>query len=543
MGNEISEEYDDRIDIDDVAEQINNLSEVEKELLSKKLNINYNNKKKVLTKNDIKNIPKKLTKNITNNLIKKTDNLNESKTYNNYKNYNNFVNKEYNNQFNQFKNFKNINSINLQNSIVEQQKLNQKRLIHMQNVNNPNLKLYENPYILPKQQSIHPAFPDPYKEQQELKKMREKMETNELSQFQPFQIKEQKIKQIKIQRKIKKKKIKDAELKKKQQKEELVKQFMKINKSKKIYFNEEELSALKILKLDKNYTLDELKKSYKLIALSTHPDKGGSKTLFFIVTKAYKTLLKSIKKRTKENTFIDLKNNFQEFQEQKMKTQHLDFDLEENSDLYKKKELIDSSRAKQSFNLNKFNQVYNDNKLEDETEEGYEKWIIENQPEETTDNPKLFKKFNKRHFHNRFQKDKDKKTGTEIIKYEEPKPMSISNKLKYVELGAKKKGDFTKSVNINYTGGVGYTDYKKAHTELLINPNIVKKRKKFKSVRDYKEKRKNISYQMSEKDKLYYKKKKELEEKHELDRLRRLDERDHKAKIHFEKVNKLMLGL
>ena len=181
--------------------------------------------------------------------------------------------------------------------------------------------------------------------------------------------------------------------------------------------------------------------------------------------------------------------------------------------------------------------------MEDETEEGYEKWILENQPEETTDNPKLFKKYNKRHFHNRFQKNKDKQTGTEIIKYEDPEPMAISKKLKYIELGGKRPKDFSNQTNINHTGGISYTDYKKAHTELLINPNIVKKREKFKTVRDYEAKRSKVSHQMSEEDKLYYEKKKQLEEQYEYDRLKRLGERDIKAKKHFEKVNKLMLGL
>ena len=64
-------------------------------------------------------------------------------------------------------------------------------------------------------------------------------------------------------------------------------------------FSAEEKSAMKILKLKPDYTIEQLKSEFRKLALQTHPDKGGNEQLFFIATKAYKTLLKSIKKRTK----------------------------------------------------------------------------------------------------------------------------------------------------------------------------------------------------------------------------------------------------
>ena len=53
--------------------------------------------------------------------------------------------------------------------------------------------------------------------------------------------------------------------------------------------------------------------------------------------------------------------------------------------------------------------------------------------------------------------------------------MSISNKLKFVELGGKPK-DFINSTNINHTGHIKFTDYKQAHSSLLINPKVAKQR-------------------------------------------------------------------
>ena len=53
------------------------------------------------------------------------------------------------------------------------------------------------------------------------------------------------------------------------------------------------------------------------------------------------------------------------------------------------------------------------------------------------------------------------------MKIAEPAPMAISNRLKFTELGGKTRpyDDFTKSTNINTTGGLGFYDYKTAHTQ------------------------------------------------------------------------------
>ena len=114
--------------------------------------------------------------------------------------------------------------------------------------------------------------------------------------------------------------------------------------------------------------------------------------------------------------------------------------------------------------------------------------------------------------------------------------------MKFVELGGKKPKDFSTSTNINHTGHIKFTDYKQAHSSLLINPKVAKQREKFKNVQDLEAKRDKISYKMNDKDKRYYEKKKKLELMHEEDRIRRLEERDIKIKHHFDKVNKLMLG-
>merc|ERR1711968_67241 len=118
---------------------------------------------------------------------------------------------------------------------------------------------------------------------------------------------------------MKEKKLRQEKIMKERQKQELVKQLKKEMKKQPV-FTDEEKSAMKILKLTPNYTIDQLKNEFRNLALKTHPDKGGNQQLFFIATKSYKTLLKNIKKRTRQNNFLDLKNNFLEFKDKQKPT-------------------------------------------------------------------------------------------------------------------------------------------------------------------------------------------------------------------------------
>lgn len=123
---------------------------------------------------------------------------------------------------------------------------------------------------------------------------------------------------------------------KERQKQELIKQLKKEMKKQPV-FTDEEKSAMKILKLTPNYTIDQLKNEFRNLALKTHPDKGGNEQLFFIATKSYKILLKNIKKRTRQNNFLDLKNNFLEFQDRQRPTKLVELEEDEDEEAKQQK--------------------------------------------------------------------------------------------------------------------------------------------------------------------------------------------------------------
>ena len=104
----------------------------------------------------------------------------------------------------------------------------------------------------------------------------------------------------------------------------------------------------KILGLSKTYTLDELKQKYRKTALQCHPDKiGGNDHLFKMVTASYKLLYKELERKKTDKQFNELKKDFIS-QEQPVNRQ--------------------PPPSKESFNLDRFNKVFADTKIESYTD-------------------------------------------------------------------------------------------------------------------------------------------------------------------------------
>jgi curved DNA-binding protein CbpA len=264
-----------------------------------------------------------------------------------------------------------------------------------------------------------------------------------------------------------------------------------------------EVDPYKILEIPKSYTLEQLRTQYKKIALTVHPDKtpGNSDYMFKIVTKCYKILLEEYNLRIADKQFNELKNSF-------IKNQ-------ESEKTYRNTQIIpqQEEKSRSRFNLDRFNKVFEDNKVDDFTAAGYDEWIRKNS---IKDAPSLDKKITKENFNQQFEKYADEtkdKSNKYIIKYREPEPMMMSKKLNFIELGTSQIDDFSGENRSNRD--LNYMDYRLAHsTTRLVDPNVVKQRKDFNSVDDYEKERANIK-KLSQKELAYIEKKKRLEESKE----------------------------
>ena len=285
------------------------------------------------------------------------------------------------------------------------------------------------------------------------------------------------------------------------------------------HLQKQNINALKLFSLDNKYTLDELKRSYKKLAMKTHPDRnGGNKEKFQVVTKCYFLLLEKLKKEEEEKPFYDLKSNSQSFTES---------------------QTVDRQQPGQNFNIRKFNSIFEQHKLYNPDDDGYESWISDetNIPEKQ---PEIFSdKFNLDVFNNTFNNYKDKDINNQVIEYKEPQAIISCDRMGYTEIDQRGKGNFSKNPESN---ALGYSDLKKAYTQgNLINPNHVQV-KEYQSVDQLEHERGNITYEMSPEDIQRLELQKRQEEEDEERRLYRIQQRDSVISDNYSRVHQNMLG-
>lgn len=280
---------------------------------------------------------------------------------------------------------------------------------------------------------------------------------------------------------------------------------------------EKNIDPYKILEVDKNANMTQIKNAYKRKARIYHPDKGGSDQQFRIITMAYMSIIEKFKRQQQDKQFSTLKDESRKEMERQSQIQRKNVNMKGNN-----------------FNVKLFNKIYEENKIYDPSDEGYGKWMKDTDFDSDI-TPKVFSsEFNLNVFNNSFNEQKEQ-TSQEIIKYQEPQPISLV-KQNYQELGGSAPGDYSNGPDSK----MGYTDYRKAHTQTtLINPNQVKVRQ-YKNVDELNRARGEKTY-LTEEETRVIERNKGLEKEREEQRLMRLNQYDEMAFRQFERVNKLFL--
>jgi curved DNA-binding protein CbpA len=292
----------------------------------------------------------------------------------------------------------------------------------------------------------------------------------------------------------------------------------------------ESINPYEVLNVPKNFTWDELKISYRKLAINTHPDKqGGNKDLFNIITHCFKKLADELKMREEDKSHRDLKQQSNDF-----------FHKMTNEALPHPSEVL---KPNEKFTNTKFNKNFEKCKLYDEEIEfGYGSKMEEStKKREDINIEKLIKKnkIDNESFNEIFNKNVP--VNKELIKYREPEPLILSKSLQYTELGGKRPDDYSSS--IEKTNTLAYTDYMRAHDGTrLVDPRLMKNVKEFKSVDEYEAYRDDKSKKILSAKEL---KKEELKalkgKKEEEERLERLRIYDKKIEKSYEKASQLFL--
>jgi curved DNA-binding protein CbpA len=279
------------------------------------------------------------------------------------------------------------------------------------------------------------------------------------------------------------------------------------------------IDPYKLYGYQKNQKIDlqDLKNKYKKFAIQTHPDKNNGDTKNFqIIQQSYDKLMEDIKLKQEDKQYNQLK------------TSSLDFiETQVNNN-------VQNTRInKDNFNINKFNTVYSENKLEDVSDTGYGDWINNNSydTEEIKRNNKLSgntSQFNKI-FDSEIQINND-----QIQKYSDPRSMFMNNKNTCSELGVDKISNFT-----GETSSIKYTDYKEAHTtNRLVDPNI--KFKQYKDISELETARSNIK-DFTKDEQEYYDNKQKMVEQDENERIEKQNYIDNLQFKNYERINNIML--
>ena len=269
--------------------------------------------------------------------------------------------------------------------------------------------------------------------------------------------------------------------------------FNKSHKEKEDYLNsqirhfEENYNPWEILGLEYNdLDLNNIRKAYKKNALKYHPDRAGKKyeDKFQLITQSYVYLLK----KAEESDYLNIKIN------KKVEKTSYEDDINDSS-----RENIYVSKDK--FDINQFNTIFEKYKLPSTFDKGYSDLMnkSDNTHNESNNDSIFGTNFNNDIFNAHFDKKKSKKQSNALIEYQEPSALetSLSN-FNQSMLGIDDVDDFG-AIN---SGGLSYTDYKKAHIDetMLIDVNKVKY-KSYKSVEQLENDRSNVSFTLSPEDK------------------------------------------
>lgn len=298
---------------------------------------------------------------------------------------------------------------------------------------------------------------------------------------------------------------------KKYNKEDFINEFNKLHNN--IYFNPYE-----ILNIDKDYTLDVLKKKYKEYALIYHPDKEtGDIDIFKNITKSYLYLLKKYKENIPDKQIYELKNEYDDYLKNEGGNKNI---------------LLDNKK----FNLDKFNKVFDDFNKKDT--DGYGDFMKTGEQNIEEENNYIFSDdFNINIFNKIFNEKIKKKESNVLNIYKEPETLVQTN-CDYNELGQDKTLDYSSMPGFNKK--IQYTDCKIAYSE----PEKVEEKldNTFNSLEDLKNYRKNINYSMNNEEKDSYNNYIKSLEVNEINRINRLKMNDTKVYNTYKTINKVLLN-
>ena len=294
---------------------------------------------------------------------------------------------------------------------------------------------------------------------------------------------------------------------------------------------DELIFALECYHLNANFDLIQLRNEYKRKSMKYHPDRpNGNKELFDFIKTQY-NLLHQYYNSTHftPRTYDEISNERDDFSQ---KQQHY---LQKNKQSQSQSQSQSRNIPVQDnrFNLNRFNQIYNENRLNNVYDKGYESYFQQHQTHKETE------KINSKHFDARFVEQKKKKQNTNNQLIIQPDSLYSMTSNTFTNLEDTDIQNFT-----GHTDQLHYVDIMDAYeNNHFIDPDEISRRQDHKTYNEYMAYRDQQSKMTLPVNELHYMKEKDYREKIS-DELRQQNIfiQDQQITKHFQKVNQLMLN-
>ena len=255
-------------------------------------------------------------------------------------------------------------------------------------------------------------------------------------------------------------------------------------------------------------TLDEVKKRFKALAIVYHPDKGGTKSMFDLLTESYKKVAHHIRGRTDNRMFYDLKRDSRQGA----------------------RNAVAPREADGSF-IDRFNNEFEAQKQtkgdHDAFQQGYGYMMDASTKTRGDLNIAKNRKLRPSNFNKVFEESAPPPPKA-LVKWRVPMALPSGNG--YTELGVTKVKDFSGGEASN----LRYTDYKIAHeTSRLVDPRMFRSRKTYNTVEEFERDRGGDAPVMDDESQQEYEGYMRKEKKREVRRRAALVEQDQMAEDHY----------
>lgn len=285
------------------------------------------------------------------------------------------------------------------------------------------------------------------------------------------------------------------------------------------------MDAYQVLNVPRDFTIEQLRYNYKVLARKLHPDKCGARITqeqanqtFQLLTEAYRALLHEHGARQNNRPFHELRSNARP---------PTTMNTDNESSSHGSNRSSHMSDPVKGFNPARFNQEFERNRLAvPDVDTGYEEWMKRTEPG---------------------AEDDGGKKRTAIMKYVDPTPLALVVRrggVGFSELGVEHVADYSSNGQADARhGGINYTDYRVAHsTGKLLDESEIKARREFRNLDELQKHRANISYTMSDRRARAVAERARAEEEAEQRRAEVQARYDKQMAEHFDRVHRRLLG-